>query len=71
MKNIATTKMIRNIIEGVTPLRSKALSTAYPIGRVYISADDVSPAALFGGTWEKIVGKFLLGAGGGGTLLTA
>ena len=35
---------------------------AYPVGAVYISANSTSPASLFGGTWESIGGRFLLGA---------
>lgn len=34
----------------------------YPVGAVYISAVSTSPASLFGGTWESIGGRFLLGA---------
>lgn len=34
----------------------------YPVGSVYISANSTSPASLFGGTWESIGGRFLLGA---------
>ena len=34
----------------------------YPVGAVYISANSTSPASLFGGTWESIGGRFLLGA---------
>ena len=36
--------------------------TLYPVGAVYISANSTSPASLFGGTWESIGGRFLLGA---------
>ena len=34
----------------------------YPIGSIYMSAGSASPASLFGGTWESIGGRFLLGA---------
>lgn len=34
---------------------------AYPIGSYYISNNDTSPAELFGGTWERIEGRFLWG----------
>lgn len=37
---------------------------AYPVGAIYLSVTDVDPAALFGGTWERISqGRFLIGAG--------
>ena len=35
---------------------------AYPVGAIYISASAVSPAQLFGGTWEQVNGRFLLAA---------
>lgn len=34
----------------------------YPIGSVYISVNEMSPQQLFGGEWEKIEGRFLLGS---------
>ncbi|MGN5456811.1 MAG: phage baseplate protein [Candidatus Kurthia intestinigallinarum] len=37
----------------------------YPVGSIYISAISTSPATLFGGTWERIAGKFLVGVGNG------
>lgn len=41
------------------------LSMVYPVGSVYISVNDVSPAAFLGGTWEKISqGRVLQGASG-------
>ena len=36
---------------------------AYPVGAVYISTVSTSPASLFGGTWEQLKDRFLLGAG--------
>lgn len=35
----------------------------YPVGAVYISVNNTSPATLFGGTWTKIKGRFLLSTG--------
>ena len=37
--------------------------SAYPVGSIYISTNETSPAVLFGGTWEKIEDRFLLGSG--------
>ena len=38
----------------------------YPVGAIYISTSSSSPATLFGGTWERINGRFLVGAGNNG-----
>ena len=32
----------------------------FPVGSIYMSVDSTSPASIFGGTWEQILGKFLL-----------
>ena len=34
----------------------------YPIGAIYMSVTNHNPASIFGGTWERIKGRFLLGA---------
>lgn len=34
----------------------------YPVGSIYMSTNSTSPAAMYGGTWATINGKFLLGA---------
>ena len=39
------------------------LQAVYPVGSVYLSVNDISPASLFGDTWEQIEDVFLLGAG--------
>ena len=41
---------------------AERLLDIYPIGSIYMSVNSTSPAALFGGTWESIGGRFLLGA---------
>lgn len=46
-------------------LNSLILEAVYPVGSIYMSVNSASPATLFGGTWEAIQGKFLLGADGG------
>ena len=38
------------------------MNIVYPVGSIYMSVSNVSPATLFGGTWEQISGKFLLSA---------
>jgi len=34
---------------------------AYPVGSIYMSVLATSPATLFGGTWQRIQGQFLVG----------
>lgn len=57
------------VIDGSGWIYSRALSSlileaVYPVGSIYMSVNSTSPATLFGGTWEAIQGKFLLGAYG-------
>ena len=33
----------------------------YPIGSIYLSLNDINPNKMFGGTWERIKGKTLVG----------
>ena len=37
------------------------LDNVYPIGSIYMNVNSTNPGTLFGGTWELIQGKFLLG----------
>lgn len=41
---------------------SQFVEMIYPVGSIYMSASATSPETLFGGTWESISGRFLLGA---------
>lgn len=43
-------------------LKQYMLDFFYPVGSIYTSTKATSPATLFGGTWETIEGRFLLGA---------
>lgn len=52
-----------------TPARMQSiLDFVYPVGSVYISYSHVSPATLFGGTWERIENAFLWAVGADGTI---
>lgn len=41
---------------------SQALN-AYPVVSIYMSVNSTNSGELFGGTWEQIQGRFLLGQG--------
>jgi len=45
---------------------NKAVLSAYPVGSIYMSVSSTNPGTLFGGTWERITGRFLLAATDGG-----
>ena len=37
------------------------LDNVYPVGSIYMNVNSTNPGTLFGGTWEQIQGRFLLG----------
>lgn len=39
------------------------LLSVYPVGSIYMSVVSTDPGTLFGGTWEQLKDRFLLGAG--------
>lgn len=47
-------------IEG---LKELIFDNIYPIGSIYTSINETNPSNLFGGTWEQLKDRFLLGAG--------
>lgn len=54
---------INNISEELDNFRNTFLNLVYPIGAVYLSLSSTNPGTLFGGTWEQLKDRFLLGAG--------
>lgn len=57
------------LIEVALPLsfssdaKKSVIDLIYPVGSIYMSVNNISPATLFGGTWEQIKDKFLLACG--------
>lgn len=43
-------------------LGSVTVDAIYPVGSIYMSVNSTNPGTLFGGTWEQLQDKFLLGA---------
>lgn len=54
------------MITGNSGFTQKFISTLFllmhPVGTPYISENPTSPAELYGGTWERIEGRFIMGA---------
>lgn len=50
------------IIEGANR-KINLLNMIYPIGSIYLTVNNVNPSNIFGGTWEKLENRFLVGAG--------
>lgn len=58
-----TEALVRYMNEHVETSIANMLQTVYPVGAIYLSVVNISPASLFGGTWEQIKDVFLLAAG--------
>ncbi len=51
------------IINIETPTNQNIVDLIYPIGSIYLTLNQTNPTILFGGEWEQIKDKFLIGAG--------
>lgn len=49
---------IRAVNEGINNTWSKV----YPIGSIYMNVNNIDPSVIFGGTWERVTRKYLIGA---------
>lgn len=60
---IGTNVTAANIGSEISSLKSDLANKLYPVGSIYMSVNATNPAELFGGTWEQIKGRFLVGTG--------
>lgn len=56
------------LYEGGGRTLADLLDLVYPIGSIYMNTNNVNPQSIFGGVWQKIEGRFLLGSSGNYTL---
>ena len=56
----SVTKVFKEI-----PALAGIADAVYPVGSIYMSVANVNPSTLFGGTWEELTGRFLLGRSSG------
>lgn len=47
----------------ITASKTETINAVYPVGSIYMSVISTNPSTLFGGTWERLEGRFLIGAG--------
>ena len=52
-----------NIETSLNINKKSILDLTYPVGSIYMSINSTEPSNLFGGSWEQIKGRFLLGTG--------
>lgn len=58
-----TSAMSQNAVsEQLNQLKNTLINKIYPIGSIYMSLKNISPASFLGGNWTQIKSKFLLGA---------
>ena len=53
---------VQDHLTSLDDIFSNLVDYVYPVGSIYMSVNSTSPATLFGGTWERITGRFLLAA---------
>lgn len=73
LKNFSTKKAIPatqlkwndddNDTQSIADVINAIKLSIYPVGAIYTSVDSTDPSTLFGGTWERLRDRFLLGAG--------
>lgn len=64
LATVATTGSYNDLIDKPNmPTLEEIKLSLYPVGSIYMSINATSPETLFGGTWEQLKDKFLLGAG--------
>lgn len=66
-----TLEQLLSIVSVIAEKKIKnVLNKVHPIGSYYITQGSENPADLFGGTWEKVTNRFLVGAGGNYAITT-
>ena len=46
-------------------IKQALIDAIFPVGSYYITESDSNPSTFLGGTWERVVGRFIVGAGTG------
>ena len=60
---IEVIKLVDKQLDASSLYMQSVFDKIYPVGSIYMSVNSTSPATLFGGTWEQMKDRFLVGAG--------
>lgn len=47
----------------IEEIKTKLIDFIYPVGSIYMSMDDIHPDMKFGGVWDRITDRYIVGAG--------
>lgn len=47
----------------ITASKTETINAVYPVGSIYMNVNSTNPSTLFGGTWARLEGRFLIGTG--------
>ena len=64
--NYPSEKLVKDALDSkleTSNLANQLLNKIYPVGSIYMSTSDNSPASFLGGSWERLTDRFLVGAG--------
>lgn len=59
---VETVEQLFQILTPLAEIAKETIGKMYPVGSVYMSVQNTSPSVLFGETWNKIEGKYILAA---------
>jgi len=63
VSNRVTTKKLQDMSLTFADIQKALIDMMHPIGSVYISFDETTPAEIYGGEWEQLKDRFLLACG--------
>lgn len=55
-----TLSQLKELISNISGSGGVSFDDIYPVGSIYLSMASTNPSTLFGGTWQKLEGRFLL-----------